>query len=379
VRTDVHALRISRVRAVALPDGKDTYGFVRVWSDGGIYGTGELIDAPGGVEIVNDHIGPSVAGRNPLDIEAFWHDMWSWNEMPRGVPPQFTRGIGGPFLAAVGAIEMALWDLAGKALGLPVYRLLGGKVRDRILLYLHGRSPDDARAAVSAGASIVKCRQGFPDHLDSIGDRRNWTTRRADLERMVDAVMAIRHAIGDNVGLAVDCLGTFDAPSAIRIARALEPADVLWLEEPTTSDNPRLMAEIRRGSPIPIAAGENIYTRYGFRPFFEMQALSIAQPDPLKNGGLLETRKVASAAEVYRVPLAPHGVASPLGMRALVHLSAVIPNLLALEWANYFDEDLNRLAAPLPMIDGYVEIDDRPGLGVELDEKALTDLTGPWD
>ena len=377
--TDAEALRISRVRAVALPDGKDTYGFVRVWSDGGIHGTGELIDAPGGIEIVNEHIGPSLVGRNPLDIESFWHDMWTWNEMPRGVPPQFARGLGGPFLSAVGAIEMALWDLAGKALGLPIYRLLGGRVRERVLTYLHGRSPDAAREAVTAGTRIVKCRQGFPEHLESMGDRRNWTAHPPDVERIVESVLDIRRAIGDDVGLAVDCLGMFDAPSAMQIARALEPTNVLWLEEPTTSDNPKLMAEIRRGSPIPIAAGENIHTRYGFRPFFEMQALSIAQPDPLKNGGLLETRKVAAAAEVYRIPLAPHGVASPLGMRALVHLSAVVPNLIALEWANYFNEDLHRLAPPLPLIDGYVEIDDAPGLGVELDEDALTDLTGPWE
>ncbi len=373
------ALRIDRVRAIALPGPQDTFGFVRVWSEDGTHGTGELIDAPGGVEIVNDHLGPALVGRNPLDIEAFWHDMWSWCELPGGIPPQFVRGQGGPFLAAVGGIEVALWDLAGKALGLPVHRLLGGRVRDRVPVYLHARSAEEAQRAVAAGANTIKCRQGFPEHLERMADRRNWTASGSDVNRIVDAVSEIRMAIGDDVDLAVDCLGMFDAASAVRIARALAPLNLLWLEEPTTSDNADLLADIRRQSPLPIAAGENIYTRYGFRPYFEKQALSIAQPDAFKCGGLLETRKIAAAAEVYRVPLAPHGVASPLGMRALVHLCAVFPNLLLLEWAAYFDERLNHLAPPPALVDGYVAVDDAPGLGVEINDDALASLAGTWD
>jgi galactonate dehydratase len=378
VTVDADALRIARVRAVALREPGDTFGFVRIWSDNGIFGTGELIDAPGGVELVNDYLGPALAGHNPLDVEAFWHDMWAWSELPGGIPPQFVRGQGGPFLAAVGAVEVALWDLAGKSLGLPVYRLLGGKVRDRVLVYLHARTPEAAERALEAGARIVKCRQGFPEQLTSLSDRRNWTALPTDVKRIVEGVAEIRGTVGDDVGLAVDCLGMFDAPGAVQVARALEPFDLLWLEEPTTSDNVELMADIRRKSPIPIAAGENIYTRHGFRPFFERQALSVAQPDPFKGGGLLETRKVAAAAEVYRIPLAPHGVASPLGMGALVQLCAVVPNLLALEWAGYFDEALGRLAPRPELIDGYVAVNNRPGLGVELDEEALAALTGGW-
>jgi galactonate dehydratase len=379
VSPDAESLRIARVRAVAVPGLADTFGFVRVWSEDGSHGTGELIDAPGGVAIVNDYVGPAVVGRNALDVEAFWHDMWSWSDLPGGIPPQFVRGQGGPFLASVGAVEVALWDLAGKAVGVPVHRLLGGKVRDRVPVYLHGRTPDDAARAVAAGATIVKCRQGFPEHLDAMPDRRNWTASPADARRIAASVATIREAIGDDIGLAVDCLGMFDAPGAVRVARALEPLDLLWLEEPTTSDNADLMADVRRRSPVPIAAGENIYTRHGFRPFLERHALDIAQPDPFKTGGLLETRKIAAAAEVYRVPVAPHGVASPLGMRALIHLAAAIPNLLALEWAGYFDDRLNALAPPPPLADGYVAVDDGPGLGAELDEERLVSLAGPWD
>jgi len=373
-------LRIARVRAIAVRGFLDTCGFVRVWADDGSFGTGELIDAVGAVEIINRHIGPSLVGRNPLDIEAYWHDMWTWSELTGAIPPMFIRGLGGPFLAAASAIEVALWDLAGKVLGLPVYRLLGGKVRDRIPTYFHSAGPGEAERALAVGATAIKSRHGFPEHLAQMADRRNWTGSPSDIDRIVGAVTELRNAVGRDIGIAVDCLGMFDATTAVRLARALEPLQLLWLEEPTTSDNADVMAEVtRRSSPVPIAAGENIHTRYGFRPFLEKQALSVIQPDMFKSGGFLETKKVAAAAEVYRIPVAPHGVPSPLGMHALVHLCATIPNLLTLEWANFFTDGLNALAAPPRMVDGYVEVDDAPGLGVELNESALREVADPWE
>lgn len=378
-RSTPRRVRIAKVRAVAVRGFLDTCGFVRVWADDGTYGTGEMIDTVGAVDIVNRHIGPSMSGRDPLQIEAFWHDMWTWSPLTGAIPPQFIRGLGGPFLAAVSAIEIALWDLAGKVLGVPVYQLLGGKVRDRVPVYLHARNVAEAVRAAEVGALAVKCRQGFPENLDRMQDRRNWTARPSDIDRIVTSVEEVRRALPSEMGLAVDCLGMFDAPSAIALARALAPVRPLFLEEVTSNDNADLLAEIRRASPVPIAAGENIHTRHGYRAFFEKQALSIAQPDVFKGGGLLEVRKVAAAAEVYRIPLAPHGMASPLGMRALIHLSATIPNLMFLEWGTNFDSGLTSLAEAPRLEGGYVAVDDRPGLGVELNEGALAKVADPWD
>ena len=159
-------------------------------------------------------------------------------------------------------------------------------------------------------------------------------------------------------------------------ARWKAPGPCGW-KEPVPSDNPETMAKVRAAARVPIACGENLYTRYGFRPYLEQQAVSIIQPDMAKCGGLLETRKIAAMAEVYHIPIAPHGVASPLGQMAYAHVCATVPNFMILEWVHYFDASLMRLTAAPEYSAGFLKVSDSPGIGVELKEDAVRELILP--
>jgi galactonate dehydratase len=376
-------LKITAVKAARLRGLNSR--FVRVYTDQGIAGTGETLDTVGAEDIINHHLGPAVVGRNPLDIEAIWYDLWTWPTPPGGIPPVFMRGMGGPYLSAMSGLEMALWDLAGKALGLPVYRLLGGRVRDKVAVYFHVSSPAQAADTVrktgvkavkavrlDAGTDEENSAQGFDPskHFD-------WTLTNRQIDAFAERVGAIRKAIGPDIGLGLECHGRYDTESAIQLARAVETYRPMWLEEPVPSDNPETMAKVRAATRVPIACGENLYTRYGFRPYLEQQAVSIIQPDMAKCGGLLETRKIASMAEVYHIPIAPHGVASLLGQMAYAHVCATVPNFMILEWMHYFDESVMRLTAAPEYSAGFLKVSDSPGIGVELKEDVVKELILP--
>jgi galactonate dehydratase len=189
----------------------------------------------------------------------------------------------------------------------------------------------------------------------------------------------MREALGPDIGLAMDFSTRFDTESAIQIAKALEPYHLMWIEEPIPSDNVDAMAKVRNHSRVPIACGENVYTRFGFRQFLEKQAVSIIQPDMAKTGGLWETRKIASMAEVYHIPIAPHGVASPLGQTAYAQVCATVPNFLILEWGHLLrNKELNSLMRNLPEYeDGYVRVSEAPGIGIELNDDAIRERLLP--
>jgi len=376
-------LKIAAVKAARLKGVNSR--FIRVHTDQGLYGTGESLDTIGVEDIVNRHLGPALVGRDPLDIEGIWFDLWSWNSPPGGIPPVFMRGMGGPYLGAMSGIDMALWDLAGKALGVPVYRLLGGRVRNKVAVYFHAYTPEQAAEAVrSTGVKALKAVR-----LDSATDAENpaqgfdpgkhftWTLTNPQIDAFAGRVAAIRNAIGPGIGLALECHGRYDVESAIQLARAVEPYRPMWLEEPVPSDNPETMAAVRRATRIPIACGENVYTRYGFRPFLEKQAVSVIQLDMAKCGGLLESRKIAAMAEIYHIPIAPHGMASPLGQTAFAHVCATTPNFMILEWGQYFNPGLARVA-PMPTYNnGFLELPDAPGIGIELNPDAVKELLMP--
>ena len=195
------------------------------------------------------------------------------------------------------------------------------------------------------------------------------------MDDVVALVASAREAMGRDYELMLECHTRYDTESAIQLCRLLEPYRLTWVEEPIPSDNAEAMAKIRAATRVPIAAGENIYTRYGYRPFLEAQALSVIQPDMSKTGGLLEGRKIAALAEIYFVPMAPHGVASALGTTAYGHVSVVTPNLLMLEWTHYLDKSYQTLTDPVTMRDGYLEPPDKPGIGVALNDDALKERT----
>lgn len=375
-------LKIREIRAVRLRDGFNSR-FIRVYTDQGLTGTGETMDTLGAEYIVNENIGPALAGRDPLDIEGILFDLLSYRRLaPHTLMPVFLRGNGGPYLSAVSAVEMALWDLAGKALGVPVYRLLGGRVRSRIPIYLHAVDAAEAKQ-LAAETKVRALKLGMDYKPDT------WTMKKGtdpdkvwnvhlnipQTDDIVALVASVREAMGPNYDLMLECHTRYDTESAIQLCRLVEPFRLTWVEEPIPSDNVDAMAKIRSSTRVPIAAGENIYTRQGYRPFLEKQALSIIQPDMSKTGGLLEARKIAAMAETYFVPAAPHGVASPLATMAYAHVCAVIPNLLMLEWTHYLNPQYLSLTEPVKLNDGYLEVRDTPGIGVSLNDDAVRERT----
>jgi galactonate dehydratase len=332
--------------------------------------------------IVNKNLGPALVGKDPLDIEGIWLGEWGYSAPPGGITPVFMRGMGGPYLTAMSGIDIALWDLAGKALGVPVYRLLGGKVRSKMAVYHHGTDPVKIKELISqTGVRAIKVG------LDGIGTRPvdlGWDPGKmggisATLEQidmMAERLSSIRDVVGKTFALPLELHTRYDTESAIQIAKAVEPYRPMWLEEPVPPDNVEAMAKVRSMTRIPIAGGENLYTRWGFRPYLEQQALSVIQMDMCKCGGLLEARKIASMAEVYHIPIAPHGVASTLGKVAFSHVCATVPNFLIQEWA--VDRPVNDpFTTKANLEKGYVILPEVPGIGIELHEDAVKEALEP--
>jgi galactonate dehydratase len=339
----------------------------------------------GAEDIINKFLGPGLVGRDPLDIEAIYFDMYSFKSVPGGIPPVFMRGAGGgPYIGALSGIEMALWDLAGKALGLPIYRLMGGRVRDKVSVYFHSGVPKEAADLASrSGVRAIKTGIDSDTQNDNNasgydpGKVWNWTLTNRQIDDIVNHVGAMREALGMDFGLMLECHTRYDTESALQICKAVEQFRPMWIEEPVPSDNVDAMAHVRHHSRIPVACGENVYSRFGFRQFLEKQAVSIIQPDMAKCGGLYESRKIAAMAEVYHIPIAPHGVATTLGKVAYAHVCSTVPNLMILEWAHYGQKNYDALTTAADYRDGFVYVPDTPGIGVEIREDVVKDLVMP--
>ena len=310
-----------------------------------------------------------------------------------------------PWGSAVSAIEMALWDIAGKASGLPVYKLLGGKVRDKVRVYnggvrppLKGFSPEDYAENV---LQMKKAREGFTIIKQAIGfhggmlaslpgsfygevrkgrfhPNRGLLTERG-LNHILECVKAMKDVLGEDVGLALDCGPGFVVPSAIRLARALEPLNVMWLEDMITGDYipyvlPDVYREVTRATSTPIHTGEQIYLRQNFKDLIEMHAVDIIGPDPCDVGGIAELKWIAEFADLHDILIAPHGIGDGLiGLAALVQVSATLPsNYIAFEYPvgdpKWWYDIVDGLPDPI-VKDGFIEVWDKPGLGVELNEK----------
>ena len=378
-------LKIREIRAVRLRDGFNSR-FVRVYTDQGLTGTGETMDTVGAEDIINTFIGPQLTGRDPLDIEGILFELWGWKHDAgnKVQSPLFMRGMGGPYLSAISGVEMALWDLAGKAMNEPIYRLLGGRVRDKMPIYLHASTPEQAVSLVAE--TKVKALKIGTDYVPNsplfnkgYDPDKLWGLHlnTEQLDDVVNFVGAFREKLGKTFDIALELHARYDVETAIQLCRLLEPFQLIWAEEPIPSDDVDAMLRIRNNTRVPIAAGENIYSRFGFREFLEKEALSIIQPDMSKTGGLLETRKIASMAETYSIPVAPHGTASPLATMAYAHVCATIPNLMILEWTFYTSKRYTSLVEPVSLHDGRLEVSDKPGIGVSLIDAALNERVEP--
>jgi galactonate dehydratase len=357
---------------------------VRVYTDQGIFGHGEGTDAiQGGVPIVQSWR-RMLVGQDPLNIEALWERIRT-----SGV---FAGAQAGQYVSALSAVEIALWDLAGKALGLPVYQLLGGRVRDRIRVYCDSGFGERSATGESRDGKLQEIRElGFTaakldidDGADpSRFDRVNWTASNAEIDHMVAKVAYVREHLPKEIDVAADMHGRYDAITGKRVAKAMEPFRLLWLEEPVPPENIDAMRDVRASTSTPICCGENLFLRHGFRELLEKRAADIIMPDLHKCGGLLEGRKIADMAHTYYVPFAPHNVTSPIGTMAAAHVCAAVPNFLILEWHWVDRLDLWRSWVKEAEIieKGFIRLPDRPGIGVEMDEagarKAQVPNT-PW-
>jgi galactonate dehydratase len=376
-------LKIREIRAVRMRGINSR--FVRVYTDQGLTGTGETLDTIGAEDIINRFFSPGLVGRDPLDVEAIYWDLWSFRSMPGAIPAVFMRGAGGgPYIAAVSGVEMALWDLAGKALGLPIYRLMGGRIRDKVSVYFDIGEP-------KAAVDVVRTTgvRGIKTGIDSIVQRDNdasgwdpgkvwnWTVTNKQIDDIVNHVAAMREALGPDIAIMLECHTRFDTESALQICRAVEQYRPTWIEEPVPSDDVDAMAFVRSHTRVPIACGENVYGRFGYRPFLEKQAISIIQPDMAKCGGLWETRKIAAMAEVYHIPIAPHGVATRLGEQAYAHVCSTVPNFMILEWAHHDHKAYDALTTAPEYRDGFMYVPDTPGIGIEVNEDVVKELAMP--
>jgi galactonate dehydratase len=272
---------------------------------------------------------------------------------------------------------MACWDIVGKALEQPVYRLLGGAVRDRIKTYANGwytveRTPEEfhaaARTVVDAGYRALK--------LDPFGSGL-WELEPAERTRSIELVEAVADAVGDDVEILVEMHGRFTPAVALGLARDLERFRPAWIEEPVPPENLKALASVTRRANIPVATGERIHARAEFRELFELEAADILQPDIAHFGGILETRKLAATAETHYLLVAPHNVCGPVATAANLHLAACTPNFKIQEHFNDFaDKWIFEVATGLPRVDpadGCFPLPSRPGLGVSLDWDAVAE------
>jgi galactonate dehydratase len=368
-------LRITDVKCGFIRGGASL--FVKIHTNQGIWGCGEGVDAVRGTYHLVMGLGRRLRDRDPLDVHRLFE------ELRRG--GVFGGGQSGMYVAVLSAIETALWDLAGKALGLPVYQLLGGKFRDRVRVYMDTAlyqsnlpTPEDfaksAREAVDMSMTAVKfdLDQGNdPNRYD----RYNWTASPAELTRMVDQMTAAREAVGPNIDICADMHGRYDLPTGKRVAELMEPLNLMWLEEPVPAENVDAYKQINDSTSTPICAGENLYLAHEFRRLLEIGAVDIIMPDLQKAGGLGEGQRIANLANLYYVPFAPHMVASYLGAMASAHVCASVPNFMILEWQIYFHRDdmfTEVVDFDGPMVeDGFIPLSEKPGIGVEINEEGM--------
>ena len=376
-------MRITEVRTFVVANPPPRFGgryfiFVKLTTDSAITGIGEVYVATFSPHLVarmiEDVAERHLIGADPFQIETMWRQMYGRGYALR---PDLTLG------GIMSGLEMACWDIIGKELDQPVYKLLGGQVHERLRTYTYLYPPDDVDAYAdhpvyrdpdaAAEKAVAEVARGFtavkfdPAGPYSVFDGRQPTLEALDRsERMVRTV---REAVGTTADILFGTHGQFTASGAIRLAKRLEAYDPLWFEEPTPPENPEEMAKVARATSIPIATGERLTTKYEFARVLQAGAASILQLNLGRCGGLLEAKKIAALAEVHGAQLAPHLYCGPVVGAANIQLSACSPNFLILEgirdWSGFHAEIL---VDPITWEDGYVIPSTRPGLGVELNE-----------
>jgi galactonate dehydratase len=375
-------LKITDLKAGYIRDGHSL--FVKIYTNQGIIGHGEGVDATPGTYHLVKMMGRRIQGQNPLNVNRLFENI-----RRSGF---FEGAQAGMFISVLTAVETALWDIAGKALGVPVYQLLGGKFRDSVRVYMdtalyQNRLPlpadfaKAAREAVDMGFTAVKFDLDQANDPNKY-DRYNWTASPAELQRMYDQMAAARKEVGPNIDICADMHGRYDAITGEKVAKMLEPLNMMWLEEPIPAENAEAYRKITESTSTPICAGENHYLAHGFRPLLESGAVDIIMPDLQKCGGLGEGQRIANLANLYYVPFAPHMVASYLGAMACAHVCASVPNFMIMEWQIYFHKDpmfkeIVKFEGEMVEKNGFIKVRDTPGIGVEINEEGMKKYATP--
>jgi galactonate dehydratase len=361
-------MKITDVKTVVVNAEMRNWIFVKLETDEGLVGWGESTVEWKTRAVVGciEDLKTLLVGEDPQRVEHLWQIMYRQHFFRPGMVET----------SAISGIEMACWDILGKSLGVPVYQLLGGAVRDHVRLYdhlgggemhsvYHTLTADQARAkaheSLEAGFDAIKLEVVIPRTraLDGAGVRRH-----------ADSVMAaVREEVGEDVDLMVDFHGRAHPAMAIAYAKLLEPYRPMFYEEACPSENPQAMALVARATDVPLAAGERLCTRHGFRQLFEAQAIAVAQPDLVHCGGIAEAKRIAAIAEMYYISVAPHSSTGPIGHAASLHVGFSTSNFLIQEtWRADVPWRFEVLSESLPMERGRALLPTRPGLGIEVNE-----------
>jgi galactonate dehydratase len=384
-------VKITRLETIWIGEQLNTL-WLRIHTDDGLIGLGETFYVPRAVSaVIHDVFANLLLNRSPFDIENHWNNMFSTVNF---------FGFAGTEMRAISAVDVALWDILGQYTGQPIYNLLGGRNRDRVMIYntcvSHGphqdfhkwreqeRTGELAAELLKAGIKAMKIWPfdqfgtslggpiGQRAGAEAVGPVTHFITKK-QLKKGMSYVEDIRKAVGDKMEIAIEGHARWNLPEAAKIARALEPFDVMWLEEIIPPDNPEAYARLKSETSIPLCVSERLFTRFGFRAVVEQNAADIVMPDMAWTGGLSETRKICSLADTYYLPITSHDTIGPVALWSAAHLMLHIPNAMIMETVRaYYDGWYNDVMTErIPISDGMLSLPETPGLGTALREEVF--------
>ena len=357
-------MKVTQIKTFICHAYRTNWVFVKVITDSGLYGVGEATleyREPTVVQAIKE-LERYLVGKDPHNIEAFWHDAYR---------DAYWRG-GVVLMSALAGVEMALWDIKGKDLGVPVYQLLGGKVRDSVKCYANAwfagaKKPEEfaqkAKIAVKNGFSGLKWDPFGKEYLNI--DPKH-------LNEALDCIAAVKDAVGDQVHLIIEGHGRFNVPTAVRIGNALEKFGILWFEEPIPPDDKKGIAWVRSKIATPVSGGERLYSRFEYADYLRMECADFWQPDVSHAGGIMEVRKIAAMAESHYIPVCPHNPSGPVANAATLQLAACIPNFYLLEtMANDIPWRADVSTEKVKFENSEMFIPDLPGLGIDINKEEI--------
>src|SRR5690349_15097256 len=390
-------MRITRLETIWIDEQPNTM-WLRIHTDDGLIGLGETFYVPRAVSaVIHDVFATLLLGRSPFDIEQHWQNMFSTMNF---------FGFAGSEMRAISAVDVALWDIAGQHTGQPIYNLLGGRSRDQIMIYntcvghgphqdylawAEGHTGELAEDLLKHGVKAMKIWpfDQFGASLDGPSGQRNARAHgtaganamgpvshlltKDDLKKGLSYVEDVRKTVGDKMEIAIEGHARWNLPEAVKIAQALEPYDIMWLEEIIPPDNVESYARLKQQTKVKLCVSERLFSRFGFHWVVENNAADIIMPDMAWTGGITETRKICSLADTYYLPVTSHDCIGPVALWSAVHMMLHVPNAMIVETVRaYYNGWYNDIVTDrIPIHDGMISLEGKPGLGTKLREEVL--------